>query len=312
MARVLIPEQLSEAGTDVLRAAGHDPDVRLGLSAAELVDEMRDAAALVVRSATNVTKDVIDAAAALRVVARAGVGVDNIDLDAARSAGVVVCNAPSANVTSAAELTVGLILAVARNIAQANQSMHAGRWERGQLGGVELAHRTAGIIGLGRVGRLVAARLAAFEMELLAYDPYVSAESVAQAGARKCELAELLSASDVITVHLTKTPETVNLLNHETLANAKRGAMLINTARGGVVNDEALCEHLDSQHLRGAGIDTWENEPNVSSPLLGRSDVVATPHLGASTSSAQNRAAVAAAQGVCDVLGGVEPEFRVV
>ncbi len=311
MARVLVTEQLSDAGLDVLRAAGHEPDVRLDLTPAELLDVIAGAAALVVRSATNVTADVLDAGADLRVVARAGVGVDNIDVEAARAAGVVVCNAPSANVTSAAELTVGLILAVARNIARANFSMHAGRWERSQLGGVELAHRTAGILGLGRVGRLVAARLAAFDMELLAYDPYVSADSVAEAGARKVELDELLAASDVLTVHLTKTAETVNLLNHETLARAKAGAILINTARGGVVNDDALRAHLDSGHLRGAGIDTWENEPNVSSPLLGRSDVVATPHLGASTTSAQERAAVAAARGVCAVLSGDEPEFAV-
>lgn len=311
MARVLVTEQLSEAGLNVLRAARHEPDVRLGLSADELLGAVVGAEALVVRSATLVTEQVIEAGTALRVVARAGVGVDNVDLDAARRAGVVVTNAPSANVTSAAELTVGLILAVARNIAQADHSMHAGRWERSEFGGVELAQQTAGIIGLGRVGRLVAARLAAFEMVLLAFDPYVSAQSTAEVGALKCELDELLAASDVVTVHLTKTQETVDLLNHDTLAQCKPGAMLINTARGGVVNDEALCAHLDSGRLRGAGIDTWENEPNVTSPLLGRSDVVATPHLGASTTAAQVRAAVAAAEGVCAVLSGAEPSARV-
>ncbi len=305
MSLVIIAEPLAPEGAELLRAAGHEVmELDPGMDVHELRQVVAPAQALIVRSATQVDAALLSAADDLKIVGRAGVGVDNIDVQYASERGVIVANAPEANVQSAAELAVGLIIASARRIPQAHTALYEGRWERSKWVGTELFGCTAGIIGLGRVGRLVAQRLEAFGMRLVAYDPYVSPESAAEVNVSLLSLEDLLSQSDFITIHLIKTAETTGMLNAETLAHAKPTAFLINTARGGIVDEDALLKALEEGRLGGAAIDTWSNEPSVDSPLLHRTDVIALPHLGASTKEAQIRAAVTIAQCVIDGLAG--------
>lgn len=300
---VLIAEELSPATMAAL-GEGFQIDHVDGADRAALLAAVPAAEALLIRSATKVDAEVLDAAPRLRVVARAGVGLDNVDVKAATARGVMVVNAPTSNITSAAELAVGLLLAVLRRIVPANLSLRAGQWQRSRFTGVELAGKTVGIIGLGRIGVLVAQRLAGFGVTLIAYDPYIQPTRAAAHGVRMVTLEELLRTADVLTVHLPKTPETVGLLNAEALALVKPTAVLINAARGGIVDEAALYEALTTGRLAGAGLDVFTVEPCPDSPLFALDTVVATPHLGASTDEAQEKAGIAVAQSVRLALAG--------
>ncbi|MXZ30638.1 MAG: hypothetical protein F4236_04975 [Acidimicrobiia bacterium] len=310
-ARVLVAERISAGGLDLLRVAGHEVDVRLRMNPAELIEAVAGAQALIVRSATQVTGEVLEAGADLTVVGRAGVGVDNVDLAAAARLGVTVVNAPLSNVLSAAEHTVALLLAQARNIPQAHAALVSGRWERAQWEGVELACKTLGVVGLGRVGRLVAERLAPFGMAIVAHDPYVTAEQVSGLPIELVSLCELLARSDFVTLHVAKTPETAGLIGRDALAAAKPGVRIVNVARGGLIDEAALAEALRSGKVAGAALDVFDGEPIESSPLFGLAGVVVTPHLGASTVEAQRRAGVDVAEQVNDALAGRPVRFAV-
>jgi len=300
---VLIAEELSPATVD---AFGADFEIRYcdGADRGSLLPALADAEALLVRSATRVDAEAIAAAPRLKVIARAGVGLDNIDVRAATHAGVMVVNAPTANIVSAAELAVGLLLATARNIAPANAALRAGEWKRSKYAGAELYEKVAGIVGLGRIGILVAQRLSAFGMRVIAYDPYVPAARAAQMGVRSVALEELLRESDFISVHLPKTPETVGLIGDHALSQVKPTVRIINAARGGIVDEHALALALKEGRVAGAGIDVFASEPCTDSPLFDFDSVVVTPHLGASTAEAQQKAGVAVARSVRLALAG--------
>lgn len=300
---VLLAEELSPVAVEALEP---EFDVRRcdGTDRAALLPAVADAAALVVRSATLVDAQVLAAASGLRVVARAGVGLDNVDVRTATQLGVMVVNAPSANVVSAAELTVGLMIAAARHLPTASQALRHGRWERTGFTGVELHGKTLGVLGLGRVGVLVVERLAAFGMRVLAHDPYVQAGRAAQMGVRMVSLEELFEQADFVTVHLPRTAETVGLVGVEQLARARAGLVLVNAARGGIVDEQALYDALKTGRIAAAGLDVFAEEPCTDSPLLQLDNVVATPHLGASTVEAQEKAGLAAARSVRLALRG--------
>ena len=304
MARVLVAEKLADAGLVMLRAAGHDVDVRTGLSTDELRSAVGGAEALIVRSATQVDADLLAAGESLVVVGRAGVGLDNIDVAAATERGVLVCNAPLSNVVSAAEMTIALMLALARHIPQSHQALSSGRWERSRWDGMEIYRKTVGILGLGRVGRLVAQRIAPFDVALIAYDPYVSPESARAAGVDMVRFEELLERSDIITLHMPRTPETAGLLDAENLAKCRPHALIVNTARGGILDEAAAAAALEEGRLGGVAVDVYATEPATASPLFGRPEVVTTPHLGASTSEAQDRAGTQIAEQVNLALAG--------
>jgi D-3-phosphoglycerate dehydrogenase / 2-oxoglutarate reductase len=300
---VLIAEELSPATVDAL---GPDFEIRNcdGADRASLLPALAGVDALLVRSATQVDAEAIAAGRALKVVARAGVGLDNVDVKAATQAGVMVVNAPTSNVVSAAELAVGLLLASARNIVPANAALTQGQWKRSKYTGAELYEKTVGVVGLGRIGVLVAQRLSAFGMKVIAYDPYVQPGRAAQMGVRLVSLDDLLAESDFITVHLPKTPETVGLIGDEALHKVKPSVRIINAARGGIVNEPALYTALLDGRVAGAGLDVYAQEPCTDSPLFALENVVATPHLGASTDEAQERAGVAVARSVRLALAG--------
>lgn len=298
MARVLITEKIADAGIERLREAGHDVDVKLNLSEEDLLAEVRDADAVIIRSATTITKEVIKNGEKLLVIGRAGIGLDNVDVNAATEQGVMVVNAPKSNILSAAEHTIALILAQARNIPQANSALKSGRWERNEWTGVELADKTLGIIGLGRIGKLVAQRALAFGMNLVAYDPFVATERARQLSVQLMSLEELIQVSDFLTIHVAKTPETENLINAELLSRAKPSLRIINVARGGIVNEVDLAEAVTTGNIAGAAIDVFENEPVTESPLFSLPQIVVTPHLGASTTEAQDKAGESIAEQV--------------
>ena len=311
MARVLVTEEIAEGGLERLRQAGHDVDVRLGLSGDELLDVVKGAHALIIRSATKVTAPVIDAGTDLVVVGRAGIGLDNVDVEHATKRGVMVVNAPQSNILSAAEQTMALLLAQARNIPQAHAALTQGRWERSRWEGVELADKVLGIIGLGRIGKLVAQRASAFGMRLIAYDPFVGQERARQLGVDLVELDELMARSDFVTIHATKTKDTEGLIGKDLLAKAKPGLRVINVGRGGIVDEEALAEAISSGHLGGAALDVFAEEPTTSSPLFELDSVVVTPHLGASTREAQDKAGDTIAEQVALALSGDFVPFAV-
>ncbi len=300
---VLIAEELSPA---TVTALGPDVDVRYcdGTDRPALLSAVADADALLVRSATRVDAPVIDAARRLTVVARAGVGLDNVDVPAATKAGVLVVNAPLSNVVSAAELTCGLLLSTARTIPQADFSLKSGEWDRRKYTGVELADKTLGVIGLGRIGTLVAQRMSAFGMRILAHDPYATEERALRAGARLVPLDTLLRESDFLTVHLPRTPETVGFVGERELGLVKRSVRIVNAARGGIVDEEALAAALKDGRVAGAGLDVFAVEPCTASPLFGLDNVVVTPHLGASTHEAQEKAGTSVAHSVRRALAG--------
>jgi D-3-phosphoglycerate dehydrogenase len=311
MARILVTEQIAEGGLDRLRAAGHEVDVQLGPSPDELLALVKGAHALIIRSATTVTPEVLEAGTDLQVVGRAGIGLDNVDVEAATTRGVMVVNAPQSNIVSAAEHTMALLLAQARNVPQAHAALVQGRWERSKWNGVELSDKTLGIIGLGRIGKLVAQRALAFGMRLVAYDPFVSAERARQLSVEILDLDSLLATADFVTIHVAKTPETVGLLNADRLARAKPGIRIINVARGGIVDEAALADAIRSGHVGGAALDVFAAEPTTESPLFDLPSVVATPHLGASTQEAQDKAGDTIAEMVGLALAGEFVPFAV-
>ncbi|MGV1005730.1 MAG: phosphoglycerate dehydrogenase [Candidatus Nanopelagicales bacterium] len=300
---VLIAEELSPATVEAL---GPDFEIRHcdGSNRSELLSAIADVDAILIRSATKVDAEAIAAARRLKVVARAGVGLDNVDVPAATQAGVMVVNAPTSNIGSAAELAIALLLASARNLGPANQSLKNHEWKRSKYTGVELADKIVGVVGLGRIGMLVAQRLSAFGVKLISFDPYVQPARAAQMGIRMVDLDELLRTSDFITVHLPKTPETLGLIGAEAMAKVKPSVRIINAARGGIVDEAALYDALVSGKVAGAGIDVWAKEPCTDSPLLELEQVVVTPHLGASTDEAQEKAGIAVAKSVRLALAG--------
>ncbi len=304
MSRVLVTEEIAEAGLEQLRAAGHEVDVRLGLNPDELAAALVGAHALLVRSATKVTAEAVAAADDLIVVGRAGVGLDNVDVEAASAKGILVANAPFSNIVSAAEHTVALMLALARHIPQAHSALVAGRWERSKWEGVEMQGKTLGVIGFGKIGKLVAERARAFGMDIIAFDPVVTPEQVAAAGAHAVSLAELFATSDFITVHLPKNKDTTNLINANTLAACRTGVRIVNVARGGIVNEADLAAAITSGHVAGAALDVFATEPCTDSPLFSLPQVVVTPHLGASTAEAQDKAGVQIAEQIVLALAG--------
>lgn len=300
---VLIAEELSPATIAVL---GEQFEIRHcdGANRAELLPALASANAVLVRSATKMDSEAIAAAPNLKVIARAGVGLDNVDIPAATAAKVLVVNAPTSNIVSAAELAVSLLLAVARNVVPANLALKNGQWKRSQFGGVELQGKTVGIIGMGKIGMLVAQRLAGFDMKFVAYDPYVTTAPSGGPEIKMVALDELLAQSDFVTIHIPKTPETSGLINAAALAKMKPTAFVINAARGGVLDEDALFEALKSGTIAGAGLDVYASEPCTYSPLFGLDNVVATPHLGASTDEAQEKAGVAVAESVVAAFAG--------
>ncbi len=310
-ARVLVTEEIAENGLDQLRAAGHVVDVRLDLSPSDLPAALVGAQALIIRSATDVTEDVLMGATDLLVVGRAGVGLDNVDVDAATKRGVMVVNAPQSNVVSAAEQTMALILATARNTAQADAALKAGRWERSRWTGIELQDKTLAIIGLGRIGKLVAQRSLAFGMKLIGYDPFVSEDRARQMSVELVDLDTLAARADIVTVHVARTPETIGLIGADFLAKAKPGIRIINVARGGIVDEAALYDALVSGKVAGAGLDVFKTEPCTDSPLFTLPNVVVTPHLGASTHEAQDKAGVTIAEQINLALAGDFVPFAV-
>ncbi|WP_033343935.1 phosphoglycerate dehydrogenase [Catenuloplanes japonicus] len=300
---VLVAEELAPAALALL---DQDFDVRHvdGADRAALLGALPGADAVLIRSATRIDAEAIGAAPRLRVVARAGVGLDNVDIPAATAHGVLVVNAPTSNIVSAAEQAVALLLAVARHTASASAALKAGEWRRARYTGVEVAGKTVGVVGLGRIGVLFAQRMAAFDTRLIAYDPYVQPARAAQLGVRLVTLDELLAASDFISVHLPRTPETVGLIGVRELSLVKPGVRIINAARGGLIDEQALADALAEGRVAGAGVDVYAKEPCTASPLFGHDTVVATPHLGASTVEAQDKAGLAVARSVKLALHG--------
>jgi D-3-phosphoglycerate dehydrogenase len=301
---VLIAEELSPATVGVL---GSDFDIRHcdGANRDELLAALKSGVdAVLIRSATKMDAEAISAATGLRVIARAGVGLDNVDIPAATAAKVMVINAPTSNIVSAAELAIALMMASARNISPAHASLRAGKWARSKFSGTEMFEKTLGIVGFGKIGQLVAHRMKAFGMNVIAYDPYLSAEKVSTLGVKLVELDELLKNSDFITIHLPKTKETVNLIGEEALSKVKPSVHIVNAARGGVLDEAALYKAITEGRVAGAGIDVYATEPCTDSPLFSLDQVVATPHLGASTEEAQERAGIDVAHSVRKALAG--------
>ncbi|GAA3340075.1 phosphoglycerate dehydrogenase [Amorphoplanes nipponensis] len=300
---VLIAEELAPAAIDVL---AYDFDVRHvdGTDRPALLTALADADAVIVRSATRVDAEAVAAAPRLKVVARAGVGLDNVDVNAATARGVMVVNAPTSNIVSAAEQAIALLLAVARHTADASAALKRGEWKRARYTGVEVQGKTVGVVGLGRIGVLFAQRMAAFGTRLIAYDPYIQPARAAQLGVRLVGLDELLRESDFISIHLPRTPETLGLIGEKELATVKPGVRIINAARGGLVDERALAEALAEGRVAGAGLDVFVTEPTTESPLFAFDTVVATPHLGASTVEAQDKAGLSVARSVKLALQG--------
>ena len=302
--KVLVSEPLSETGLAVLARAGYPCDVKTGLSREELLAEIGGYDALVVRSATQVDRELLTAGKKLKVVGRAGVGLDNVDVKAATELGILVVNAPSGNVVSAAEHTIALLLAMLRKIPEAQVSLKAGEWKRTKFVGTELMGKTVGLVGIGQVGARVAARLRPWNVRIIAYDPYVSPEKALELGVKTVTLDEVLETSDIVSLHTPTTPETKGLLNTERLAKMKKGALVVNCARGALIDDAALIAALDSGHIAGAALDVFAVEPPKDFTLAKHPKVVCTPHLGASTVEAQDRVAVETVEMLVEVLSG--------
>ncbi|WP_040693514.1 phosphoglycerate dehydrogenase [Nocardia vinacea] len=300
---VLIADKLAQSTVDAL---GDGVEVRWvdGPDRPALLAAVPEADALLVRSATTVDAEVLEAGKNLKIVARAGVGLDNVDVPAATERGVMVVNAPTSNIHTAAEHAVTLLLAAARQIPAADATLRERTWARSKFNGVEIFDKTVGVVGLGRIGQLFAARLAAFETKVIAYDPYVSPARAAQLGIELLPLDELLERADLISVHLPKTPETKGIIGKEAIAKTKPGVIIVNAARGGLVDEQALADAIKSGHVRAAGLDVFDTEPCTDSPLFDLPQVVVTPHLGASTAEAQDRAGTDVAKSVLLALAG--------
>jgi len=302
--KVLITDSLSEAGVEILKAAGHEVLDRKGLAGPELLETIADCQALIVRSGTKVTADVLEAAAKLMVVGRAGVGVDNVDVEAASRRGVIVMNTPEGNTISTAELTMAMVLALSRNIPQAQASLVAGEWNRKAFRGTELNGKTLGIIGLGRIGRAVARRAAAFGMKLVGYDPFVVDGPGGPLDIEMASLDDVIERADYITVHTPLNDETRGMLGAAEFERMKDGVRVINCARGGIIDEAALRDALQSGKVAGCALDVYSSEPPKDCALIGMGPVVSTPHLGALTAEAQQNVAEQVARQVCEVLDG--------
>lgn len=300
--KVLVSDNISSKGVEILRKAGLDVDVKTGLKPEELKSIIGEYHALIVRSATKATADIIDAAKNLKVIGRAGSGLDNVDKAAASKSGIVVMNTPGGNTITTAEHTIAMMFAVARKIPQANASMAEGKWEKKKFMGAELFNKTLGVIGLGNIGGEVAKRAQGLGMTVIAYDPFLSEEKAKQMGIKKMEVAELIKEADFITVHTPLTAETKNLINTQTIKTMKNGVFIINCARGGIINEKDLFDALESGKVAGAALDVFEKEPPENNPLVGHEHVICTPHLGASTQEAQENVAIAVAEQIVDYL----------
>jgi D-3-phosphoglycerate dehydrogenase len=302
--RVLVKEKIADAGVDLLRQH-FDVDVRTDMPADELANAIADYDAIVIRSATNVDAELIERAARLKVIGRAGIGVDNVDVPAATKRGIIVANAPESNIVAAAEHTIAMLLAQVRNIPQAHASLKGGKWERSRFGGVEVYEKTLGILGFGRIGQLVAERAQSFGMAIVAYDPFVAGERYRELGVERAESPEALyERADFITVHLPKTEETLNYVNAGAFAHMKDGVRIVNCARGELVDLEALGDAIESGKVAGASLDVFPGEPVTDHPIFAHESVIVTPHLGASTAEAQDRAGVITAEQVVAALNG--------
>ena len=302
MPKVLISDSLSPAAVQIFKDRGVEVDVKPGLSKDELLKIIGDYDGLAIRSNTKVTAEVLKAATNLKVVGRAGIGVDNVDIPAATARGIIVMNTPFGNSITTAEHAIALIFALARDVPAANASTHAGKWEKNRFMGVELYGKTLGLIGCGNIGSIVADRALGLKMKVIAFDPFLSAERAQELGVEKVELAELLPRADFITLHTPMTPQTKNILSAEALAKTKPGVRIVNCARGGLIDEAALKGGLDSGHIAGAALDVFETEPAKEHILFGHEKVVATPHLGASTNEAQENVALQVAEQISDYL----------
>jgi D-3-phosphoglycerate dehydrogenase len=306
--KIFISDTLAQRGVDLLRDVPEfEVEFKPGLSPEELKGAIGDAEALVIRSATKVTAAVIEAAPRLRVIGRAGIGLDNVDIPAASKRGIVVMNTPEGNVVTTAEHTIAMLMALSRNIHQATTSMKAGQWDKKRFLGQEVYHKTLGIVGIGRIGRIVAERAVGLRMQVIAFDPHMEPETIQQLGVVAVDLEELLRRADYITVHTPLTRDTKGLLNREAFAKMKDGAMVINCARGGIVDEKALYEAITNGRVAGAALDVFEEEPPSDNPLLKLDQVICTPHLGASTGEAQENVAVGIAEQIKEFLlaGGI-------
>jgi len=302
--KVLVSDSLSEKGIEILEK-GAEVDVKTGMNPEELKACIGEYDALVVRSQTQVTEDVIGAAEKLKIIGRAGVGVDNIDVEAATQRGIIVINAPEGNMISAAEHTIAMMMAMSRNIPQANQSMRAGKWDRKLFMGVEVRGKTLGVVGLGRIGTEVAKRAQGMEMNILAYDPFISEERAASLGVKLTTVEDIVSNADYVTVHTPLTKDTRDLIDKEEFEKAKPGVRIINCARGGIINEKALAEAVASGKVAAAAIDVFTSEPPTGSPLLEQDNIIVTPHLGASTKEAQVNVAVDVAEQIINFSQGL-------
>src|ERR1700755_130227 len=302
MPRVLIADELSPAAVAIFKERGVDADVKTGLSKEELLQIIGDYDGLAVRSATKADKDVIAAAKNMKVIGRAGIGVDNVDIPAATAAGIVVMNTPFGNSITTAEHAIAMMFALARQLPQADLSTQAGKWEKNRFMGVELFAKTLGLIGAGNIGSIVADRALGLKMKVVAYDPFLSPERAVEMGVEKVDRDELLARADVITLHTPLTDKTRNILSAENLAKTKKGVMIVNCARGGLVDEIALRKLLDAGQGGGAASDVFVEEPAKENVLFGATNFVATPHLGASTNEAQENVALQVAEQMSDYL----------
>src|SRR5262245_3079423 len=302
MPKVLIADELSPRALEIFRSRGVDADVKVGLKKPELLQIIADYDGLAVRSATKADKDVVAAASRLKVIGRAGIGVDNIDIPASTLRGIVVMNTPFGNSVTTAEHAIALLFAAARQIGAADASTQAGKWEKNRFMGVELYSKTLGLIGCGNIGALVAERALGLKMKVVAYDPFLSPERAVKLGVEKVELDELLSRADAITLHTPLTDRTRNILSAEALAKTRKGVIIVNAARGGLVDEAALRACLESGQVAAAGFDVFSVEPAKDNPLFGAPNFVATPHLGASTNEAQENVALQLAEQMSDYL----------
>ena len=300
---MIVAETIAQTGIDTLEK-GCDVVDLVGADRAALIEAMADASALIVRSATQVDRELVEAGPNLKVIGRAGIGVDNIDVGAATEHGILVVNAPNANTISAAEHTMALVLAQARRIPEADQSLRQGRWDRSEFQGMELHGKTLGVLGLGKIGTLVAQRASAFGMSIIAYDPYVASDRARRLGVELMSLDELFTLADVITVHLPRNSQTENLIDTKAIESMRDGVRIINVARGGIVNEADLAAAVVSGKVGGAAVDVFVTEPTTDSPLFDVPKITVTPHLGASTREAQDKAGVAVAEAVADAIAG--------
>ena len=302
MAKVLISDKLSPAAVAIFRSRGIEVDMKTGLTPAELRAIIGAYDGLAIRSATKVTRELLDAASNLKVVGRAGIGVDNVDVKSATAAGVVVMNTPYGNAITTAEHAIAMMFALARQIPEASTSTKAGKWEKNRFMGVELTGKTLGLVGCGNIGSIVADRAIGLRMRVIAYDPYLTEKRALDIGVEKVELDDLLARAEIITLHTPLTESTRNVLSREALAKTRKGVRIINCARGGLIDETALADAIKSGHVAGAALDVFETEPAIESPLFGLENVVCTPHLGAATAEAQENVALQVAEQMSDFL----------